>query len=273
LFISLRKSFLEKKMTWSVTSEGIFTNYGSEHVFKKCIAMDNNHECIVMLEKPSFGFVSNESRKRVINYNIAKFRCNGLKVVLIFDLVDKIKLHAIDHENIQTSMITCYKVGSFVSPDGFDPDLDKVCAKGIHYFLSPEAAKSYDLNSGFCIINYIHFDENGCQYNPYEYTGFGVYSPSYCIPVSQYSASYNTSFLLQTLEYQKSLVLQIQQCTLLFPLLQDKKCNGVRLCKPSKKFKPRQTSLKLFRSVTLVRSIHQPSMRRTTPRYRGCVRS
>ena len=38
---------------------------------------------------------------------------------------------------------TLYKVDQLVTPSDFDTNLEEVCAPGIHYFLTPEAAVSY----------------------------------------------------------------------------------------------------------------------------------
>jgi hypothetical protein len=137
-----------------------------EYVFKKCKS-ELGHECFVTLEKPSedeLRFVCNESRHSVVNKNFAKFRCNGLLVVSIFDLVSNMKLYSIIHKTKvrSTRILTEYKVGSIVKPHHFDHDLEKVCTHGIHYFLSYQAAKAYNLKLGYIHTNdYVQYDENG----------------------------------------------------------------------------------------------------------------
>jgi hypothetical protein len=118
-----------------------------EHVFKKCKS-EIGHECLVTLKKPSKGFICNESRCSVINKNFAKFRCNGLLVVSIFDLFLKENLYSIIHETKVRSSKICteYKVGYVVTPNYFDENIENVCAPGIHYFLTYEAARCYDLD-------------------------------------------------------------------------------------------------------------------------------
>jgi hypothetical protein len=134
----------------------------ANHVFKKCRQWHTGHDCIVMLEKPANDFICNESRT-VVNRNMAKFRCNGLLVKIIFDLVLNIELSCIVHETIvfYTRHRTHYEVGCIVTPDYFDTNLDKICTYGIHYFLTLKAASSYDFNKGCCIIDYVEYDENG----------------------------------------------------------------------------------------------------------------
>jgi hypothetical protein len=131
------------------------------HVFKKCKSLQSGHDCIVMLEKPSNDFSCNESRT-VFNKNIAKFRCNGLLVKIIFDLVLNIKLSCIVHKTVFCyTHHTHYEVGRIVKPNDFDPDLDTICTSGIHYFLTLKAAIGYDFNKGCCIIDGVEYDSNG----------------------------------------------------------------------------------------------------------------
>jgi hypothetical protein len=93
----LRKKshFSKKKMS---TLEEVFKNCNENHVFKKCKSEETGHDCIVMLEKPTNYFLCNESRKSVINKNMAKFRCNGIVVVTIFDLVSRVTVNSIMHK-------------------------------------------------------------------------------------------------------------------------------------------------------------------------------
>jgi hypothetical protein len=148
---------------WSVTPQGKFKNYGPQHVFKKCKSIESDHEFMVMLEKPKIGFQSNEFRNWVYDKSMAKFRCNGLKVVVIFDLVDKITIDSIRHPTIilQELTITIYKVGEFVEPDCFDLRLENVCSNGIHYFLTPKAAKSYNVERKCCIKKNLKYNDDG----------------------------------------------------------------------------------------------------------------
>jgi hypothetical protein len=210
--------------------------------------MKNNHVCILMLEKPIDGFLCNESR-RVYNFNMAKFRCNGLTVVIIYDLVANVKLDEIWHQNNNSHIVTHYKVDTFVKPDGFDDNLDKVCGKGIHYFLTPEAAQSYSLLLGCCFIGGKKYDENGncIGYNT-DHLG------KICLPATIPSRSPSPK---GRYAYRPK----------------REKYNGSRLCKPSKKSEPKPTPSKIFKITRLVKNINQPFMRHTKPRYRGCVKS
>lgn len=145
------------------TLEEVFKDCNPNHVFKRCRSFEKNHECLVMLEKPMNGFLCNESRKTVINKDFAKFRCNGLIVILIFDLVDHTCISWVNHISpIYYNMNTLYEVGKLVKPDFFDSDLNEICTHGIHYFLTLKAAKGY--YNGSCIIDGMRYDDNGTAF-------------------------------------------------------------------------------------------------------------
>ena len=135
-------------MTEDIT-KGIDT---SDIVFKKCKSRETGHECLVTMKKPQLDFACNESRSGVVNKECAKFRCNGLLVVSIFDLVLKIELHSIIHKTkvMSRRIVTEYKVGSIVKPHDFDENLNNICSSGIHYFLTRKAAEWYSLEMGCC---------------------------------------------------------------------------------------------------------------------------
>jgi hypothetical protein len=146
------------------TLEEVFKNCNANHVFKKCKSEETGHDCIVMLEKPADYFLCNESRKSVINKNMAKFRCNGLVVVTIFDLVSRVTVNSIMHKTeilFLRTTFTHYEIGKFVKPDLFDIDLDKICTHGIHYFLTLDAALTYDIEAGVCYMDGRVFDYDG----------------------------------------------------------------------------------------------------------------
>lgn len=48
---------------------------------------------------------------------------------------------------------TLYEVGKYVKPhDAYDPNIEIICASGIHYFLTAKAALSYDFWYGRCSV-------------------------------------------------------------------------------------------------------------------------
>jgi hypothetical protein len=139
------------------------------YVFKKCKSKLTDHLCIVVLRKNKNNFICNELRSGIINKNWAKFRCNGLMTVLIIDIVSKCLLLSIEHVTIvglfRPVLTTLYKCGTIVQPNGFDMVIENVCASGIHYFLSLEAALLYNFDTGMCE----GYDENGglCESQTY----------------------------------------------------------------------------------------------------------
>jgi hypothetical protein len=119
------------------------------------------------MKKPQLDFKCNESRASVVNKDFAKFRSNGLLVVSIFDLVLKVELNSIFHTTITRNgyyngyYITEYEVGLIVKPEYFDENLEKICAAGIHYFLTRTAAVDYDLEYCYCIIDGWKYNDHG----------------------------------------------------------------------------------------------------------------
>ncbi len=113
-------------------------------VFKKCKGETKeyvSYKYLVVLEKPKTNFKSNENRTKVVNKNFAKFRCNGLITVAIYDLYEKKFIQEIYHQVLKHEV--SYSVGKFTAPDQYNEDIDIVCTSGIHYFLTLEAALNY----------------------------------------------------------------------------------------------------------------------------------
>ncbi len=232
-------------MTCNGLCNSLFEYYGPNHVFKKCISMLNDHECVLLLEKPKANFLCNEARKGITNSKMAKFRCNGLIVLMIYDLITNATLDEVWHLNHNSAIVTWYKLNRFITPDGYDEDLDNVCAKGIHYFLTLEAAKSYTLCWGVCIIGNMVYDENGNQISDrihYHYHPIIIWT--------------NVATI-----HQAACFIDVPKIIMLRHKNDD---NGVKLVKPSKIF----TLKKQCRNY----NINQPKPRQTFPRYRGCVK-
>lgn len=117
-----------------------------EYVYKICLS-----KYIIIMEKLA-DTITNESRCGVIDMNAAKFRADKLRVVLIIDLMDSstitTKISNTYLHSCPFFAVTDYEVGSIVLPDSFEPDLDAVCANGIHYFRSVESAFFYNKYTG-----------------------------------------------------------------------------------------------------------------------------
>lgn len=137
-----------------------FCDMPDTFVFKKCREYRGFQEFLVVLEKPSCGFICNESREAVVKKDYAKFRCNGLIPRLIVSLGKYNKERDdLDHYTEISCEFTTYELGRLVTPSRFDDRLHIVCAAGIHYFLTPLAAMAYDIDDGvveFGTTRYAH---------------------------------------------------------------------------------------------------------------------
>ncbi len=112
-------------------------------VFKKC-CYKKDYCCLVVLRRPKSDFKSNESRSGIIDKNFAKFRCNGLITVAIYDLFGKKFINSLVHTPNFRAPPILYVVDQLSKPDEFEEEIEIVCSSGIHYFLSLEAALNYN---------------------------------------------------------------------------------------------------------------------------------
>jgi hypothetical protein len=114
------------------------------YVFKRCTKLDD-YDCIVIMEKPK-NFKCNELRPGIVNKNFAKFRCNGLITVAIYNLILKKFISSLNHVlSLSFNFLyTTYEVGTLTIPNKYDEDISAICTSGIHYFLSLEAALGYN---------------------------------------------------------------------------------------------------------------------------------
>ena len=83
--------------------------------------------------------VTNESRKDVVDPLHAKFRADKLLVVNIEHKITGKMIDRIQNTSYQNKHVW-YEVSKEVSAPDYYQDLDEVCAPGIHYFLSRDAA-------------------------------------------------------------------------------------------------------------------------------------
>ncbi len=118
-------------------------NQSDKYVFKKCLNF------IVILKKPRFFFGNidlefkcNEGRENIINKQFAKYRANGFYVQAIIDYNTLEEIGILIHYYKKKHII--YEVGKLVTPDHFDNNLNLICGRGIHYFITLRAAYYYD---------------------------------------------------------------------------------------------------------------------------------
>jgi antitoxin component YwqK of YwqJK toxin-antitoxin module len=127
-----------------------------EHVFKSC-----SREWIVILEKLEDTH-TNENRCDIVDPLYAKFRANKLKVV---NIIHKFKNQEID--KIQNSVYSdkkiTYKKGEVIEDENFNVNIENVCAPGIHYFKSKEAAFYYEIPDNYT-GRYNQWYQNGQRY-------------------------------------------------------------------------------------------------------------
>jgi hypothetical protein len=112
------------------------------YVFKRCRNLFYGYDCLVIMMKPE-NVKCNELRPGIEDKNFAKFRCNGLQTVAIYDLNCEEFITILKHIPF-TDCHTIYEVGKLTEPDEYDEDISEICTNGIHYFLSLEAALSYE---------------------------------------------------------------------------------------------------------------------------------
>ncbi len=154
----------EKSLEMMKYYEALKDYMNKGYVFKKCYGAtkEKYYTCLVVLKKPLEDFKCNESRKDVVDKNFAKFRCNGLITVAIYDLINEEFIDLLEHD-----LMTCfgykkifYQVNKLSIPDLYDENLDIVCTSGIHYFLTLEAALNYG-DQYFKNENFIAYQDNG----------------------------------------------------------------------------------------------------------------
>ncbi len=102
--------------------------------------------------------ITNETRDGVVNSDFAKFRTNKAKVISIVNPETNEQLDS-DCSGYSPSFV--YKVGKEVSTI-FDPNINKVCGGGIHYFKTYEGALSWYYQHHYKTNGkYIWYYENG----------------------------------------------------------------------------------------------------------------
>uniref|UniRef100_A0A6C0EC90 MORN-repeat protein n=1 Tax=viral metagenome TaxID=1070528 RepID=A0A6C0EC90_9ZZZZ len=130
------------------------------YVYKKC----NN--CIVILKKIK-DTLTNESRDNVVDKKYAKFRANKLYVEKIISCDSLEELKQIKN-SIHKEKELNYIVGEIVEVENFDKDINIICSRGIHYFMTIEQAYYYAMDLSNFTGEYKHWYENGVmmvQYN------------------------------------------------------------------------------------------------------------
>ena len=113
------------------------------------IAYKSVGKYIVKLKIP-VGSRTNINRQFVVDHNHAKFRCDKAHVLEIRHKYTNRRVPSVKSNHDPSIQ---YTVGKDIVPRyEYDSDPDKVCASGIHFFLTREPAYDYgnDLKNGIC---------------------------------------------------------------------------------------------------------------------------
>lgn len=93
---------------------------------------------------------TNESRN-VTDRNYAKFRTNKAKVISIEHCITKKKFKSV---RSKTTKFFRYQVGNIVHVPDYSSDINEICAPGIHYYITYDAAYQQAIAS----YNYIDYE-------------------------------------------------------------------------------------------------------------------
>ena len=100
---------------------------------------------------------TNSRRSSIVNRRFAKLRCDTAKVL---DIYDPIKPHIKrKHAGSNWNSKFIYTVGETLKIDNYNDNISKICAPGIHYFESEEAAQQYARIRNKTYIE--HHDDDG----------------------------------------------------------------------------------------------------------------
>ncbi len=106
---------------------------------------------------------NNEKRDGIVDDKYAKFRCDRAKVISIVNVKTG---KTMENDNSIIRMKFIYSLGEIVKTN-FDPDLNEICASGIHYFKTREAAVVWFYRQNdekFPDGNWISWRENGQKF-------------------------------------------------------------------------------------------------------------
>lgn len=150
--------------------EQIKATLPKDKLYKRC-----GRDIIIVLEYTN-NTQHNEERKGIVDINFAKFRASELNVIDILNISTNERLKSFAHSwsNSKQSKINIkYTINEIIKPNKpFDENIQKVCASGIHYFKSIDAAfyyiyvnKNFNNYSGDWIIS----NPNGSIHERHEF--------------------------------------------------------------------------------------------------------
>jgi hypothetical protein len=117
----------QRKQTWKELVD--LFQPKSTYRYKWC------EDCIIELRVPTpeeFPHFTCNEKRLVRDKRFAKYRSNAMYVLRIWDLQEKKWKQRCNHTWMGQWLV--YGVGHVILPFGYEPDIDEVCAPGIHYF-------------------------------------------------------------------------------------------------------------------------------------------
>jgi hypothetical protein len=129
-----KEQWIKRKHEWQRVQK-VFKPGNKWIRYKRC------KDCIVELELLRES-KTNESRGYIERDLSAKFRASSIRCNRIYNIKKRKCVNKIEH-HWTTEHPILYQVGCTIYPDKFESDINLVCAPGIHYFKSLEAAFGY----------------------------------------------------------------------------------------------------------------------------------
>ena len=114
-------------------------------------------QCIVELELLPDS-LTNLKRGNVIDSNHAKFRCNKALVMGIYDKFTEEKVEVVGSDYDRSFK---YEVKRIMEEPEYDNNVDIVCSKGIHFYLTKETAFFHGFDTSKYSGRYKSWHENG----------------------------------------------------------------------------------------------------------------
>ena len=132
--------------------------------YKKAIGIPDHKPVIVRIIIPNDALHNILRTKNNRDILFAKHRCSKCLVSGIVDPITNIKYNrAVSFYQPVGKTPVYYNVGEMSEPDGYEWNEDKVCAEGIHFFVSYIRACCYK-NPTFDVDFQIWFDNGGYKY-------------------------------------------------------------------------------------------------------------
>ena len=140
------------------TIQSMIDELPPDAIFKKCCNGErvvsnyhvyHNYYLVAMQKLPTTQ--TNETRSGVVNKQCAKFRASAVQTLAIIDIGTGQRVQSIEHTNHRFAFDAIYTVGEQTLPHKYEPNVEAVCAPGIHYFLDWKMALNYSIQEAHII--------------------------------------------------------------------------------------------------------------------------